>query len=308
MRKLALWALAAGVFGGAVSAGEAAAEERERFKSAGAVFEVERIRDIPYRNGDGADPVKHKLDLYLPRGVKGFPVLFFVHGGAWRSGDKRLYGMLGETFAGMGVGSVIINYRLSPKVRHPEHVKDVARAFAWTYRNIARYGGRPDRIFASGHSAGGHLVALLATDETYLKAEELTAEALRGVIPMSGVYSVLPDALFQSVFGEDRAARRKAFPINHVHNGLPPFLILYAEKDLLTIDKMSVQFYRKLCGAECRAKVMEVKDRNHITIIVGLMVPTDPATQAILDFIRTYAELPTPEAGDAGGDGDRADD
>src|SRR5690554_784518 len=124
MRKLALWALAAGVFGGAVSAGEAAAEERERFKSAGAVFEVERIRDIPYRNGDGADPVKHKLDLYLPRGVKGFPVLFFVHGGAWRSGDKRLYGMLGETFAGMGVGSVIINYRLSPKVRHPEHVKD----------------------------------------------------------------------------------------------------------------------------------------------------------------------------------------
>src|SRR5205823_5671892 len=107
--------------------------------------------------------------------------VFFVHGGAWRNGDKSgilgVYSALGRFLVRHGLGAVIINYRLSPAVRHPAHVQDVAKAFAWTHKNIARYGGRPDQIFLCGHSAGGHLVALLATDPTYLKAEGLTPAA-----------------------------------------------------------------------------------------------------------------------------------
>src|SRR5205809_2087088 len=136
--------------------------------------EVQIVRDIPYYDGADADKVKHKLDLFLPKGQKDFPVLFFVHGGAWRHGDKNFlgaYSSLGKFYARRGIGTVVTNYRLSPKVIHPEHIKDVARAFAWTVKNISKYGGDPTSLFLCGHSAGGHLVSLLATDRSYLKAE-----------------------------------------------------------------------------------------------------------------------------------------
>src|SRR5262245_45715168 len=101
-------------------------------------FEVEVLRNVAYRDGKDADPVRHRLDLYLPRGHKDYPVLCFVHGGAWQLGDKNhfgIYGAIGRTFARHGIGFVSTNYRLSPAVKHPEHVKDVAAAFAWTHRN-----------------------------------------------------------------------------------------------------------------------------------------------------------------------------
>ena len=90
----------------------------------------ERHRDIPYHPWPGADKVRHTLDVYCPKGKTDFPVVLFVHGGKWEWGDKSLYAGLGEAFARDGVGTVICNYRLSPKVRHPGHVEDVARAFA----------------------------------------------------------------------------------------------------------------------------------------------------------------------------------
>src|SRR5437762_7696990 len=155
--------------------------------------EIQIVRDIPYYEGADADKVKHKLDLFLPKGQKEFPVVLFVHGGAWLHGDKSflgIYSAVGMFFARHGIGAVVTNYRLSPAVQHPEHVKDVARAFAWTYKNIDKYGGRADQIFVCGHSAGAHLVSLLATDETYLKAVGLTPKCVKGVIPISGVYSI----------------------------------------------------------------------------------------------------------------------
>src|SRR5262245_18121268 len=136
----------------------------------GGKYEVQVVSNLAYYDGKDADEVRHKLDLYMPKGKKDFPVLIFVHGGAWSMGTKDLYGPLGKVFAKNGIGTVVINYRLSPKVQHPAHVQDVARAFAWTHKNIAKHGGNPDQIFISGHSAGGHLVALLATDESHLKA------------------------------------------------------------------------------------------------------------------------------------------
>src|SRR5438132_7046995 len=143
------------------------AEDIKPIKSGGH-FEVEVVKDLAYDTSKDADSNKHKLDLYLPKGQKDFPVLFFIHGGAWTSGDRRLYGALGHTFAKNGIGTVIISYRLTPQVQHPGHIEDVARAFAWTHQNIAKHGGRADQIFVSGHSAGGHLAALLVTNEKYL--------------------------------------------------------------------------------------------------------------------------------------------
>jgi acetyl esterase/lipase len=154
---------------------------------------VKEVRNIAYYQGAGADPVRHRLDLYLPEGKKNYPVLLLVHGGAWMLGDKSFFGWgpdIGRYFAGRGIGVVMPSYRLSPAVRHPEHVKDVARAFAWAAGHIAEYGGARQRLFLCGHSAGGHLVSLLATDPSYLQAEGLSLALIKGVISVSGVYRV----------------------------------------------------------------------------------------------------------------------
>lgn len=267
-------------------------------------FKVKEMKDLPYLEGSSAHPVKHKLDLFVPEGHKDFPTVFFVHGGAWRTGDKQapldVYGHLGRTLARNGIGAVIINYRLSPSVKHPAHVQDVAKAFAWTYRHIGKHGGRTDQLFVCGHSAGGHLVALLATDETYLKAENLSPTAIRGVVPISGVYVIDPvSKFFDAMFGTDRQQRQLASPVKHVRSKLPPFLIMYADADYRFLDQMAVDFCNALLRHKNEAKLVEVKKRTHITIIGGMWRQEDAAFQALLNFVAQHAALKLAPATDA---------
>ncbi len=256
----------------------------------GGNYEVEEVRGLAYHDGKDADSVRHKLDLYLPKGQKDFPVLFFVHGGAWRSGNKDLYGPLGKTFAKNGIGTVIINYRLSPKVQHPAHIEDVAKAFAWTHRNIGKHGGRADQIFVCGHSAGGHLVALLGTCDSHLKAETLTTRDICGMIPLSGVYTITP-VIFKMAFGNDPEVCKAASPLTHVKGNHPPALVAYADKDYPFLDIMAEQLCKKLEGCKCEVTSLKVANRTHITIIVQIANEADPATQAMLAFIARHSNL-----------------
>jgi dipeptidyl aminopeptidase/acylaminoacyl peptidase len=250
-------------------------------------YEVEVVKDITYAEGDEADKHKHQLDLYLPKGKKDFPVLFFVHGGAWVSGDRNYFGVysaIGNAFARHGIGAVVISYRLSPKVQHPEHIKDVAAAFAWTKKNIEKHGGRKDQIFVCGHSAGGHLVALLATNETYLKAEGCSLKDIKGAIPMSGIF-VLTDGFSSAVFGKGDEALKSASPARNIKEGHPPFMIVYADKDMPFCEANSASFCKDLKAAKCDAEVCEIKSRNHMTIIMNFSKDNDPALEAALKFI-----------------------
>lgn len=262
----------------------------------GGHFKVKELRDIPYYTGADAHPTKHKLDLYLPEGHSNFPVVLFVHGGAWRSGDKQallnIYGEFGRTLARNGIGAVISNYRLSPAVKHPAQIKDVAKAFAWTARNIAHYGGNVDQLYLCGHSAGGHLVSLLATDEIYLKAENISPAAIKGVIPISGVYLVEGESpLFDTIFGTDSTMRRNASPLRHVREHLPPFLVIYAAADFHFLDEMAIGFVKALQEKQDEAKLLEIKDRNHITIMGRIWRQDDEALQAVLGFIAEHGGL-----------------
>jgi acetyl esterase/lipase len=270
-------------------AGEAPAPKAPAVKTGGN-FEVEVVKDVCYHEGDGADE-RHRLDLYLPKGHKGYPVVFFVHGGMWRSGDKKLYGPVGQVFARNGVGFVAINYRLSPKHKHPAHIEDVARAFAWTHKHIGKHGGRSDQLFACGHSAGGHLVGLLGLDPRHLKEYKLDCAAVKGLIPLSGVYEISPNLIFEPYFGKDPEVCKAASPLTHVSGKHPPALILYAEKDFPLLDVMAEQFCKKLKGCDCDSAVMKLMNRTHISIVVGLSDEADPATQAVLEFVSRHSDL-----------------
>jgi acetyl esterase/lipase len=279
---------------------------------AGKKYEVRELRDVAYVEGKGADRVRHKLDLFLPEGKKDYPVIVFVHGGCWTIGDKScagLYSAVGRFLASRGVGAVLPNYRLSPWVKHPEHIKDVARAFAWTHKHIGEYGGDPDKLFIGGHSAGGHLAALLATDEQYLKAEGLSLKDVRGVVAVSGVYRI-PDKVefqwasgdgglavkialmtnpFDLVFGKDPKVREAASPVCHVRPGLPPFLVVYAEHELPMLPEMAEDFAKTLKDKKCDVELMKVEGRNHNDIIFRANNLDDPVAKAMLDFVAKHA-------------------
>jgi acetyl esterase/lipase len=261
-----------------------AAAPRPKAESANA---VEVKRDIPYVEGTEADPVRHRLDVYWPKGKKDFPVLLFVHGGGWKNGDKGDFAFLGRALAGEGVGVVVANYRLYPRVKFPANVEDVARAFAWTRRHIARYGGRADRLFVGGHSAGGHLVSLLATDESYLRAQGLRASDIQGVISISGLYAI-PRGRFPLFEDSDEGAR-KASPIRQVRSNLPPFLLFYADIDFPGFGQMAEDFARALRDAGCQVTCGQIKGRTHGSVAARIAEAGDPVRAAILDFVSRHS-------------------
>ena len=172
-------------------------------KGAAGTFEVLEVPNVAYRTSS-PNPARNRLDMYLPKDKKDFPVLVLVHGGAWIVGDNRsggLYSSVGRFLASQGIGVVMPNYRLSPAVKHPEHIKDVARAVAWTHANIAKHGGDPGRLYLAGHSAGAHLVSLLTTDESFLRGEGMKAGDIKGVIAVSGIYRIPADVMHFTLGG-----------------------------------------------------------------------------------------------------------
>jgi acetyl esterase/lipase len=264
-----------------------AAEEAKAPKTGGN-FEVEVHKDIPYIEGKDVDE-RQKLDLYLPKGAKEYPTLFFIHGGGWRAGSRSGFDRIGRTFAKNGVAFVSTGYRLSPKVMHPAHIQDVAKGFAWTVANIGKYSGNAGAIFVSGHSAGGHLAALLATDDDYLKAEKLSVSNIKGAIPVSGVFIISPR--MKNIFGEDAEVCKKASPQNHIREGLPPFLILYGDGEQNGLGKQAEAFAPVLKEQRIEATIVMGKDRNHGSIMMKMAAEDDPATQAVLEFIAKHSNL-----------------
>jgi enterochelin esterase-like enzyme len=265
---------------------EPKADEPKGPKTGGS-FEVEVHKDIPYVEKDADE--RQKLDIYSPKGAKDAPVLFFIHGGGWTQGSRSGFDRIGRTIAKNGIVFVSTGYRLSPKVQHPAHIQDVARGFAWTAANIEKYGGSKDAIFVSGHSAGGHLCALLATDDDYLKAEKLSLSNIKGVIPVSGVYVV--STRMKNIFGDDAEVAKKASPQNHAREGLPPFLILYGDAEANQLGKQAEAFAPALKEKKVETAIVVGKDRNHGTIMMKMSDEDDPATQAVLEFIAKHSSL-----------------
>jgi acetyl esterase/lipase len=249
-------------------------------------FEVEKHKDIAYRTDKDADKERHKLDVYCPKGQKDFPVVLFVHGGSWQWGNKYLFGYIGDAFAKIGIGVVICNYRLSPANQHPAHIQDVAKAFAWMHENIGKYGGNTNRLFVCGHSAGGHLVSLLATDPEYLKVEKRSTSDIKGVISISGVYKIDANLrVFRGAFGKDEEVCKKASPLTHVVGKHPPFLIAYADDDFPTLDVLAKDMHAALKKVNSPSELLLCKRNDHFTIILNLVAPEDSLNKAFREMV-----------------------
>lgn len=247
---------------------------------------VEIKKDIAYTDGKPEDVEKHKLNLFLPTDKKSPPVFFFIHGGAWKYGDRAMYTAIGNRFAKEGILTVVPSYRLAPKNPHPAQIEDVAAAFAWTVQHIGEYGGDTNRLYVGGHSAGGHLATLLTLDAKYLEPYHLAAGNIRGTIGLSGVYNLGSGDSQASVFGTGDAARKDASPLTHIKGAAPPFLISYCQWDYFTLPAQARQFHAALLKAGLKSELLFVPQESHISEMISVTRNDDPTALAILKFIR----------------------
>ncbi len=138
----------------------------------------------------GDDP-SERLDVFLPR-AQGAPVLVYLHGGYWRALDKRDQSFVATAFVDAGAMVVLPNYALCPAVSIDHIVLQLTRALAWVWRHAAAYGGDPIRIVVAGHSAGGHLAAMLLACDWHRVAPDLPGDLVRSALAVSGVFELEP--------------------------------------------------------------------------------------------------------------------
>lgn len=258
-------------------------------------------RDLAY-----AQPKTERqtLDIYSPAEGQDHPVVFWIHGGGWQTGDKTSIQKKPQAFVDRGFVFVSTNYRLLPNVEMETIFRDVAKSLGWVHQHIAEYGGDPRRIFVMGHSAGAQLAALISIDDRYLKAEGVPLSDLKGCVPVDGdTYDVpaiietaetrrrvhgQPQAKFghREKFGNDPAKHRDFSAVTHVAKDkhIPPFLILYVA------DHPDNAAQAQRLGAVLKEAGIPVtlfggQETNHNRLNDNLGVPGDPATKALFEFV-----------------------
>lgn len=192
--------------------------------------DVEERRDLVFDARHGL-----ALDVYRPRQAQHAPVVVFFYGGDWTHGERGWYRFVGDALAAHGVVAVVPDYRKVPDVAPDGFMTDAARAVAWARAHAAELGGDADDVFVMGHSAGGHIAALLATDPRWLAAVGLAPRDLAGCIGLAGVYLFLPadveDEAMIAVFGDDGAEQDRTMPLTFVRGAEPPALLLHGLDD-----------------------------------------------------------------------------
>lgn len=258
-------------------------------------------RNIPY-----ADPADERqvLDVYSPPSAKNLPVVFWIHGGGWQTGDKSSVQIKPQVFMEKGFVFVSTNYRLLPSVDMATIVRDVAKSVRWVHDHIVAHGGDPQRLLVMGHSAGAQLAALICTDDRYLKAEGLSLSIIKGCVPVDGdTYDVpaiietaetrrrvhgQPQVKFghREKFGNDPAKHRDFSAVTHVagDKGIPPFLILHVAEHPDT-SAQAQRLGNALKEAGLPATVFGGRETTHNKLSEDLGKPDDPATKALFVFL-----------------------
>lgn len=239
------------------------------------------------------------VDVYNTAQLQNAPVVVFFYGGRWSVGSKEDYKFVGQALTAQGFVVVIADTRKYPLVRFPAFVQDGAKAVKWAHDNIQRFGGDPNKIFLMGHDSGAHIAAMLALNESYLKAVGGSRAWLKGMIGLAGPYDFMPLTApdLRDLFGPpDRYAFSQ--PILFVDGQNPPLLLLHADDDEVVLAKNT----RNLSKAVARAggpvetlvypKISCPSFNSHACILNTIAAPLRKQSDVlagITDFIKRRA-------------------
>ncbi len=223
-----------------------------------------------------------RLDVYYPVDKKSFSTVVWFHGGGLTGGTRSIPEGLKEK----GIAVIAVSYRLSPKVIAPAYIEDAAAAVAWTFQNIAKYGGDVDRIFVSGHSAGGYLTSMIGLDKRWLATHGIDSNRIAALVPYSG------QSITHFTIREERGVDRKQpiidefAPLFHVRNDAPPVLLISGDRDMELIGRYEETAYLWRMMKEVGHKqttLYELQGFNHSDM-------AEPAHPLLLRFISEIEE------------------
>jgi len=255
---------------------------------------IKRERDVPYADfGE-----ENLLDVYYNSHLKkANDVIVFVHGGSWNSGSKDTYWFLGKNFARKGKVMVIINYSLSPKSTYENMALDCTKAVKWVKENIAKYGGNPDRIFVMGHSAGGHLAALINQDPVYFERAGIK-NPIKGVIlddPFGlDIHQYMKSQIntndkympgFLKVFTEDEKNWMIASPIYTIDKISNPYLLFVGGNTYESIKTQTPAYYQTLKQNHKSVYFEEIKNKKHVAMISQMFFCWNQLYDKIINFM-----------------------
>ena len=207
-------------------------------------YEYRIEKSIPYRdsNVEKLDEYAIKncqLDFYYPVNKKAFATVIWIHGGSLKGGKKEIP----ERLKNQGFAVVGIEYRLSPNVLCIQIIEDAAAAVAWTFRNVAKYGGDSTKIFLSGHSAGGYLDLIVGMDKKWLAKYNIDANRIAGLLPLS------PQTITHFTIRKERGIPDtqpivdEFAPLFYVRKDLPPLVLITGDRELEMLGRYEENAY-----------------------------------------------------------------
>ena len=253
-----------------------------------------KYKNIDYLESKSLDK-NPTLNVFKPRNSRftNNPVLVFVHGGNWNSGDKKMYGFFGRNFAKKGITTVVVGYTLSPNANYDEMAKQVAKAVEWTKENIANYNGNPNEIFLTGHSAGGHLIALVGTNSKYLQDKTI----IKGIIlndaaglDMKHYLEEVPPTQkddYLTTWTKNPETWKNASPIYFLDKNSPPFMIYTGgTKTYESIQVSNDRFIKELHKFQPNVQPL-VLNKKHVSMMLQYFFPWSNRFDEIVGFMKS---------------------
>lgn len=243
--------------------------------------------NIEYQAG-----IAQTLDVYQPintaknSSCENCPVVIWLYGGAWESGQKRDYAFIGEAFTAADMVVVIPDYRQFPEVYFPDFIEDAAHAVKWTHDNINSFGGNPQNLNIIGHSAGAHIAMMLAFDAHYLQGVGLNRTDINTAIGLAGPYNFLPftEPNVAELFSTAQPTETSQ-PIFYADNHGPKTLLTVGMKDKRVNPLNSMSFAKELKHEGGQVQLIQYPKLNHASLLLALAKPFRRFSTAYSDLL-----------------------
>ena len=243
----------------------------------------------------------HLLDIYLPAAADSgpLPVFINIHGGGWTHGHKEWMGLNAPPLVAAPAIYVSAAYRLAPAHRHPAQLEDCLAAVAWVHANIAAFGGDPRRIHIGGHSAGGHLAALVTLRPELYPRFGLPAGVIKACFPFSGIYNLTGEML-EGVPPADHANpilaqpddAADASPAAFLRGNRTPFFVSWAENDNSVCKAAGPAFAAALARQPGHVECHEFRGFDHFWIHIDQQRPANLWTRTLLAWMQAQGSRP----------------